>query len=201
MLLAHALFDGFLGPDLSGELLDFAIAHEADFMPNTVYASGEAAERPESRISLYFAGEWHQLQRAFAARVDERLEDFVAGAGCSGFRPDSKEIELVANRDGGHFARHIDTLARALEAPSDRVVSAVYYFHREPAGFTGGELVLHALTGEEQKAFEPRHDRLIVFSAIAPHEVRPTCVPGDAFCNARFSINCWLHRARAVPAR
>jgi SM-20-related protein len=45
-------------------------------------------------------------------------------------------------------------------------------------------------------AVEPEHNRLVAFPAFVPHEVVPISCPGNAFADRRFSINCWLHRAR-----
>lgn len=194
MLPSHTLFDGFLGPELSSKLLDFALANEAGFEPSVVYNRETAGVRPQSRNSLRFDGDWKPLKKAFRSAVEARIDEVVRGAGAGDFRPDQMEIELVANRDGGHFIRHIDTQTRVSDRSTDRIVSAVYYLHREPKAFSGGQLILHALIGNEELAIEPRHDRLVVFTSMAPHEVGRTVVPTDAFADARFSINCWLHR-------
>ncbi|MDJ0642752.1 MAG: 2OG-Fe(II) oxygenase [Erythrobacter sp.] len=194
MLPSHTIFDDFLGPKLSGELLAFALANEAGFEPSIVYNRESAGVRRESRNSLRFGGDWKPLKRAFRAEIEARIEEVVRGAGAGEFRPDQMEIELVANRDGGHFIRHIDTQTKVADRTTDRIVSAVYYLNREPKAYSGGELIMHALIGEERLLIEPKHDRLVVFTSMAPHEVNRTAVPGDAFADARFSINCWLHR-------
>ena len=197
MLASHTIIDGFLGEELSQDLLDFVLSHEDGFVPTSVYnASKGMGVRGESRTSFRFDGDWKTKRKAFRAVVEERIEEVVSGAGSAGFRPDQMEIELVATRDGGHFIRHIDTLTQVPDAPTDRIVSAVYYFHREPKAFTGGDLIMHGIGGDEAKPIKPKHDRLVVFTSIAPHEVAATQVTGDAFGDARFSINCWLHRSR-----
>ncbi len=197
MLASHCIIDGFLGETAANELLEFALANEAGFEPSQVYNNEiGSGVRPETRHSYRFGGDWKPQRKAFRRAIEERIEEIVSGAGSAGFRPDLMEIELVATRDGGLFTRHIDTRTRVQDRETDRIVSAVYYFHREPAGFTGGDLIMHALVGDETKPIEPKHDRLAVFTSIAPHEVAPTSVPGDAFEDGRFSINCWLHRER-----
>lgn len=197
MLASHCVIDGFLGAEGSAELLDFALANEANFEPTAVYSSEHGwGVRPKSRTSAHFAGDWKPQRKAFRKVIEERLEEIVEGAGCSGFRPDKMEFEMVATGDGGHFVRHIDTLAKQKLFETDRIVSSVYYFHREPARFKGGELIMHAMAGDQTLAIEPKHDRLVVFSSIAPHEVNLTSVPSGAFEDSRFSINCWLVRKR-----
>jgi len=89
--------------------------------------------------------------------------------------------------------------AGTILAGGGRVLSCVYYFHREPKAFEGGALRIHAFGSEEDAEFvdiEPRQNSLLVFPAWAPHEVRTVSCPSDAFADARFSVNCWLHRAR-----
>ena len=195
MLPRYCVIDGFLGAEAAAGLLDFAIAAQDGFGPSTVYKQdSDSILLPEARDSLRFRGDWSDHKQAFSAQVEARVEELVSGAGSPGFRPDALEIELVANREGGHFERHIDTRTSIADRQSDRIVSAVYYFHRTPKAFSGGELAIHALVGDEQVLIEPRHDRLVVFTSIAPHTVLRTQVPGDGFADARFSINCWLLR-------
>ncbi|WP_298467713.1 2OG-Fe(II) oxygenase [uncultured Erythrobacter sp.] len=197
MLASHCVIDGFLGVEASAELLDFALSNEAGFEPTAVYNSDHGwGVRSKSRKSVRFTGDWKPRRKAFRKVIEDRLEEVVDGAGCAGFRPDKMEFELVATGDGGHFIRHIDTLTNRKESETDRIVSAVYYFHREPPRFKGGELIMHALAGDETLLIEPKHDRLVIFSSIAPHEVNLTTVPSDAFEDSRFSVNCWLHRDR-----
>ena len=165
MLASHCVIDGFLGAEASAELLDFALSSEAGFQPTLVYNTDNGSGiRPESRSSFRFAGDWKTRKKAFRAVIEDRIEEIVSGAGCAGFRPDMMEIELVATRDGGHFIRHIDTRTKISDDPTDRIVSAVYYFHREPAAFEGGELI-SLLLGQCDT---------IGFRSTGAHEVSPS---------------------------
>jgi Rps23 Pro-64 3,4-dihydroxylase Tpa1-like proline 4-hydroxylase len=103
------------------------------------------------------------------------------------------ELELVAHGDGAFYRRHIDTQT-ATERSHIRVLSGVYYFHRQPKRFTGGALRLYAI-GDPQRFtdIEPTHNTLVVFPAWAPHEVQPVRCPSGQFMDSRFAINCWLH--------
>lgn len=112
------------------------------------------------------------------------------------------ELELVAHGDGAFFERHIDTIrtAQSRENKSVRLLSAVYYFHATPKGFTGGALRLHeAMPRENEEQFvdiEPVHNSLVVFPSWMPHEVMPVRCPTQRFIDSRFALNCWFHRAR-----
>ena len=83
-------------------------------------------------------------------------------------------------------------------APSQRVISAVYYFYRLPKSFSGGVLRLHSVAGGgEEGSFvdiEPTNDTLVFFPSWFPHEVLPVACPSGRFEDSRFTINCWFHR-------
>ena len=55
------------------------------------------------------------------------------------FELDELELELVAHGDGAFFGRHIDIFTGAdANIGQQRILSAVYYFHTQPKGFSGG---------------------------------------------------------------
>jgi Rps23 Pro-64 3,4-dihydroxylase Tpa1-like proline 4-hydroxylase len=109
--------------------------------------------------------------------------------------PSSYEIELVAHGDGAFFSRHIDTYTTR---KSQRVISGVYYFHRQPKAFSGGELRLYGLTkGDQTGPFVdviPENDTLVTFPSWYPHEVLPVRCPSGRLEDSRFAVNCWIMR-------
>ena len=111
------------------------------------------------------------------------------------------ELNVTAHRGGGFYLPHRDTgYARS----GSRLVSFAYYFHCEPKAFAGGELLLYdtciATDGYRAAAFsriEPLNNSLVFFPSNYYHEVLPVRAQSDAFENARFTVNGWLHRASA----
>ena len=77
-------------------------------------------------------------------------------------------------------------------------INYVYYLHRQPKSFTGGDLLLH--DGVAAKAFtriEPLDNSIILFPSGIPHEVTLVeCDPGD-FGAGRFTVNGALRKRRA----
>ena len=202
MLLPACIIDDFLGSDHAGALLDFALAHESDFAPSAITSQGDNIVKTQTRRSLSYAGDLGDVIAPFAAAIAAASARLKAETGCAAFGGDLTDIDLVAHLDGHLFKRHVDTttgLNRML-TPADRVLSLVYYLHREPKAFSGGNLVMHALMGEERRVITPRHNRLVAFPSIAPHQVEPISLPGDNFADARFSLVCWLGRPRAEAA-
>jgi Rps23 Pro-64 3,4-dihydroxylase Tpa1-like proline 4-hydroxylase len=144
-------------------------------------------------------GSLGRFESAFGAAVLDRFSEILAGTGVPVFDVARIETEVCAQRQGSYFAKHIDTDTREPSGSlqSDRLISAVYYFPREPRSFIGGELVIYDFTGRQEAArVEPARNRLVAFPSFACHEVTAITDGADSLAGARWSVNCWLHRAR-----
>jgi Rps23 Pro-64 3,4-dihydroxylase Tpa1-like proline 4-hydroxylase len=197
MLLPVCIIDDFLGAEAAGKLLEFALAHRDEFTPSTVYSKdSDQTVLSDFRASLSLGGDLGDTIAPVRAAFEARADHIRAVTGVRNFGPEMTDLDLVAHCDGHRFRRHIDTVTgerRAL-AEGVRVLSLVYYLHRTPRRFTGGELVMYPLAGETTQVIEPRHDRLVAFPSIAPHEVMPTSLPGNDFADARFALVFWMMR-------
>lgn len=143
------------------------------------------------------------LEPAFRSAMINRFEELCSGTGVAPFEVARVETEVVAQRPGSYFAKHVDTDTReaSQSLATVRMISAVFYFPREPLAFSGGELVFYDFTGRVAAAqIPPRRNRLIAFPSFAYHEVTPITGGDASFDGARWSVNCWLHRARHVDA-
>lgn len=196
----HAVIDDALPNDLADGLLAFALANEANFEPAQVYSTRFENVRDLSfRVSEKCRIGLGEHERALREALLGRFEALCGSTGVRPFPVEHMELELVAHRDKGFYRTHIDTATGdpALARGSRRALSAVCYLGRQPPTFTGGEIRIRGFDGSEGMLVEPRHNRLIAFPSIAPHEVLPTQVPSDAFGDARFSVNCWFHEREA----
>ena len=113
---------------------------------------------------------------AIAARAWNRTLDSTARIEC----------QITAYLHGGYYRRHTDD--DGSEA-AGRAFTYVYYFHRLPRGFAGGELCVG------DRVLEPVVNELIVFPRLIAHEVCDVLVPSGAFADGRFSVNGWLRQA------
>lgn len=192
------IVDGALPVPLADALLDYAIASELDFRPATVgqYRHDHLVVS-DQRNALRCKTGLGALDGAFRMAVLGHFDALLARTGVAAFTPDDLEIELVAHRDGCFFAEHIDTYTGSPDSCGSftRVLSSVVYLHREPKAFSGGAIRFRSLGGDEEWQVEPHHNRMVAFASFDPHEVLPVSVPGDAFADARFSVNCWFSRA------
>ena len=173
------VLDAFLEPDLHEALLAHALAQSGSTEPTRVYGGGARTVDPTSRVA----------------------DLCTHGLGALGIRPfpvAEAQLEMVAHNDGAMFSRHIDTLTEENRpfGASDRIVSLVYYFHRQPKAFSGGELEVFPILGGTSTLIEPLDNRLIAFPSELPHEVLPVSCPSRAFEDSRFAVNVWLGRRR-----
>ena len=194
----YAIFDGFLADDVAQALVHHALQNEALFEPAAVGLDGAFRVASRERRSLVTA-DLGPARADFTTAVEAKIDSLLPALGLEPFALAGWDIELAAHRDGGYFREHIDTMTadNRPQTLGDRIVSLVCYLHRPGACFTGGELVLRPFVGRDGAVrIEPRHNRLVAFPSFARHEVEPIHVPGNAWEDARFSINCWLLRAR-----
>lgn len=188
------VIDDAFGADLAAQLAEFALSRESAFTEATVGKSEDRSVRKtvrSSRTMQDLGGVRDTLEHQFR----EVLPTALPRLGLAPFALTGLSMELAAHGDGDFYHRHIDTFVGGTASGADRVLTAVYYFHAMPRAFHGGELRLHALRRAEQGGshvdIEPKNDRLLLFPAWAPHEVRPTSCPNGGFAQSRFAINCW----------
>jgi Rps23 Pro-64 3,4-dihydroxylase Tpa1-like proline 4-hydroxylase len=194
-ILPHLRVHGFFDAPTQAALLDWALANEARFIPAQL-AGGLV--KPEARRALILR-DLGPLAALLDARMRAEAPHWTATLKSTPFETSEVELELAAHNDGAHFTLHSDTYARDEVARGDRMLSAVYYFHRQPKAFEGGALRLHRLNaaaGDAGIDIAPDDNSLVVFPSWGPHEVMPVGCPSRAFADSRFAVNCWIYRAR-----
>ena len=131
------------------------------------------------------------IEPAIRAAVD----DAIPRLGLVNVDAYSLEPELAWSGHGGFFRMHTDTLRHRATV---RVMTMVYYFHKQPKGFAGGQLRLCGLDFRAQGAvcqeIEPRFDRAVFFPSWYPHEVRTVQCSTGAFEDGRFALTCWVNK-------
>lgn len=196
--IPHLIIDDFLPAELHAGLLAHALQVD-DFAPGRVVANGQTTYQPGSRKGQLSNDRLGSHLPAFRAALRAQFKPICRALGMAPFELATIEIRLAAHTDGDYFKPHRDTLTgaeRSLTA-HDRMITAVYYFHRQPTAFSGGELQLHPFGPGESIRIEPRSNRLAVFPAFLLHEVLPVSVPSGEFADSRLSVSCWFDRERA----
>jgi SM-20-related protein len=199
----YIVIDEFLPAALHAELLAYSLASQSEFAPTEVVADGLGVVDSSLRKSQICRNGLGPHKAAFKAAIRARFEELPATLGMTSFPVTRIETQLIAHGDGAFYKRHIDTRVgtnRRSEV-TDRVLSMVYYFHREPKRFSGGEIALCAFgLSDEGIAIEPAQNRLVAFPSFVAHEVKQVSCPSQEFADSRFAINCWLHKDGLKPA-
>ena len=106
---------------------------------------------------------------------------------------------MTAHNDGDFFKVHRDSGDQETAA---RELTFVYYFHREPKGYTGGELLLFdprlvdggLVKADSFSVIEPRNNSMLFFPSRCDHEVLAVHCPSEKFADSRFTVNGWVRR-------
>jgi SM-20-related protein len=196
------VLDEFLAPQELDELVNYALQHEAEFQSSAVVSpSGDPGaidyDHRRSRV-LMDLGKHEQIIleriRGVLPRVQEQL-------GVEEFPITHVEAQVTASNDGDFFGAHSDD---SQETIASRRITFVYFFHREPRPFEGGELRLHDSRGSEHRGagsyqtgsyqtIVPQPNQIVFFPCSVLHEITAVECPSRAFADSRFTLNGWLH--------
>ncbi|MFI2735892.1 2OG-Fe(II) oxygenase [Streptomyces sp. NPDC018711] len=186
---------GFLGERTAGTLLERAAASTGDRLKPSMIRDRELD--PDLRRSRSCPD--FEAPELLAAIDDVRESvERTLGVDCRYTEP---SYGLNVHNDGDFYRPHQDS---GIAYAPRRLLTFVYYLHRTPRPFTGGELrvfdaalPLHTdTTGAWEKRtwrdWEPEHDSIVFFLPTAWHEVRPVSCPGKQHADSRFAVNGWL---------
>ena len=194
------VLDEFLAPQELDELTRFTLDHEADFHTSEVVSPNLEAgvinyEHRRSRVLMDVA----QHQGLMLRRIKAVLPQVLEALGMEEFSIAGVECQVTASNQGDFFHFHSDN-------GSDRVawrrLTFVYFFHREPRQFEGGELRIHDAglkdgTYVSQGSYQtiaPQQNQMVFFPCELLHEITSVNCASRRFADSRFTLNGWLHR-------
>jgi Rps23 Pro-64 3,4-dihydroxylase Tpa1-like proline 4-hydroxylase len=169
--------EGFLEPEQNRKILDWAMKHKRYFLTSSVTTKEDGYRR--SKIAYRFP------QELILQKIDQIIEP-VKKHFKHEFKNYSVECQMTAHNHGDFFKPHTDNGHYC----TNRLISYVYYFYKQPKPFDGGQLVLYNQKGS--LTVEPINNSLIFFASSCLHEVLPVHCPGENFSNSRFTINGWI---------
>lgn len=179
------------------KLLDYTLGAESKFTPATIAAAGPDAREVNEKVRrARTLNDMGPFAETFRKALLEHLEPALKKLNHPAFPVGRIEMQITASGNGDYFRLHADS-----DAKSTREVSFVYYFHREPRRFSGGELRLYQskvvdgklIPADHPQTLSPRQDMLLLFPSTNDHEVLPVRVPTGAFADSRFTVNGWIH--------
>lgn len=193
------VLDEFLAPQELEELVAFTLEHEPDFETSEVISpAGELGVRDYTHRRSRVLMDLGKHERVILDRIRAVLPAVLDQFGIEAFAVTRTEAQITASNDGDFFAAHTDD---GQEAIGSRRLTFVYFFHREPRRFEGGELRLHvpdagsgrAPEVDSQQRITPRQNQIVFFPCSVLHEITPVMCPSQAFADSRFTLNGWLH--------
>ena len=194
------VLDEFLAPQELMELTRFTLEHESDFSASEVVSPHADSgvinyEHRSSRVLMDLA----QYQDLMLERIKAVLPQVLDQLGMEEFSIAGVEAQITASNDGDFFHFHSDN---GSERVASRNLTFVYFFHREPRPFEGGELRIHDARLEEgtyvsegsYQAIVPQQNQIVFFPCELMHEITPVNCASQLFADSRFTLNGWLRR-------
>ncbi len=194
------VLDEFLAPQEVAELIRFTVDHESDFQTSEVLSPESEGgvvdyEHRSSRV-LVDLGKYQDL---VLGHIETVLPEVLQKLGMEDFRISGVEAQITASNDGDFFRFHSDNGGATV---ASRYLTFVYFVHREPCGFEGGELRIHdarlnqgmyVSEGTYQSVI-PRQNQIVFFPCELLHEITPVRCRSRLFADSRFTLNGWLRR-------
>jgi Rps23 Pro-64 3,4-dihydroxylase Tpa1-like proline 4-hydroxylase len=196
------LLKDFLAPEFHDSLLPFLASVRERFVP---MLGGNKEYQPHHRQALEFPDKWEGKQR-FRICLANVLAKAIPRLHLPPFKIGPIEVCVRAYQDGHFFKVHKDSSPNPSYA--NRVINFVYYFHKQPQPYTGGELLLFdsdieadTFTMARFTRVVPEDNTVIIFPCSYYHSVVPICCPSKEFADSRFVINGHVRkRMEAKPA-
>ena len=184
----------FLPADEHAALLSRMLAGREHFGEPAGVGAGYVPDpmtRNNSEANRRFAAE---AQLGFEPRLRKLAEDASPRLGMRVLGAYRLDLKVRTYQTGEFYAAHSD-FSEGDSTP--REINYVYYLHRRPKSFSGGDLLLHDGAGVSSfTRLEPEDNSIVLFPSRCVHEVtKVECDPGD-FGAGRFSLNGALYRIR-----
>jgi SM-20-related protein len=194
------VLDEFLTSAELNTLRQYVLDQEMQFVISEVVSPGVAGgtvdyEHRRSRVLMDLGGH----ERMILDRLPTFLPRVLQKWGRDPFPISHVETQTTASNHGDFFRCHSDNSA---EEVASREVTFVYFFHREPKQFSGGELRIYDSRRENDnyvptanyRTIVPEQNQLVLFASGLSHEITPVDCTSGQFVDSRFTINGWVHR-------
>ena len=186
--------DSFLTGSEVAWLMQLVFGAESAFVPARV------TDNKEDYRQSFMLSAPDALKQLFVSKINAVMPEVMPQLRLGRFTVGAIDCQVTASVEGSYFKAHTDA---GVNETYKRQFTYVYYFNREPKGFTGGELRIYNDTirngklaaTESYQVIEPRHNSIVFFQAAVMHEVMTVHVPSKQFRDSRFTVNGWIERA------
>ncbi len=196
----YVVLDEFLAPEELDNLTRYTLQREADFQLSEVVSPGVSGglvdfQHRRSRVLQDLGGH----REVILNRIQTCMPRVLDKLGHEPFAVARVEAQITASADGDFFRWHCDN---GLNEIATREITFVYFFHREPKAFHGGELRIYDsrwendgyVPTERYHTIAPQQNQVVFFPSALAHEITPVECSSQAFADSRFTVNGWFHR-------
>ena len=192
----------FLAPGECDRLLALGAARRESFTPAMVGPPSASRVDPEVRMTLEADRRTMQEVRSrIGPQIRSVLPEVLARLGMAGldrYLQGNIEMRMRVYPGGGFYRAHADNLSVEQRL---RVLSYVYFFHRRPRRFSGGDLLLYdtdvdtsAGTCAAFSRIVPLRNSIVFFPSACWHQVCPVQCETDDFGDGRWAVNGHVSR-------
>lgn len=189
----YARVDNFLPKDQHQQLIQYAIANEAKFVPS------QNSDHDTDYRRSWVLYEFPEFSGIILNYVQMLIPQVLKSLKMQPFEISYIESQITAHNHGNYYKVHNDNGSPDVE---DRELTYVYYFYKEPKQFSGGELLIYDAEiknnmfgkADTYKTYTPHNNTLIFFPSYFMHEVLPVSCPSQKFADSRFTVNGWVRR-------
>jgi len=182
---------GFLSEEENRAVFDYAMRKRPDYAASKV--DTDVKGHRKSQVILRVEG----LDFDFDGRVREIVTDALDYFKMPVPTATKLETQLSTHNEGGFYRIHNDN---GTPRTATRVLTYVYYFHREPIAYKGGQIRLYDTRFESRTSrpaetfiqIQPENNMLLLFPSRVMHEVLPTYCASGEFADGRFTLNGWV---------
>lgn len=194
------VLDEFLAPAELSELMQFTLSQQEQFKTSEVVSpgvTGGAVDFEYRRSHVLMDLDKHE--GVIVDRIRACLPRILRHLSIEPFAISRVEAQITCSGNGDFFRWHTDD---GHDEIASRQLTFVYFFHREPKSFRGGELRIYDSEWrdgaykpmENYRTIVPRQNQAIFFASSLAHEITPVECPSGAFADGRFTVNGWFHR-------
>ncbi len=185
----------FLSEAENQQILNYVIENQGEFEDSRI-----GIDEPNYRRSkiFYYFKDFGELIKKRIKQVLPEVRDYL---GLPPFEISEIEAQITAHNHQHYYKAHNDN---GDSETANRIISYIYYFHREPKPFTGGQLRIYDTLKLSENLYSmpesytdipPTNNSIVFFISSCCHEVRPVICPSKNFLDSRFTLNGWIRKA------
>jgi SM-20-related protein len=193
-------FDQFLIPAELDFVTAYVMGMEHKFSAATTIQMGRPGtlDVARRRARVLTDVETAEVGRFFKTRIEQMLPSVLEDLQLP-IRPTKRiSVQITSTPDGGFYKPHTDN---SPQATNRRVLSFVYFCHRYPLSFQGGDLRIYGTRsyaeikkpGVPVYVISPEQNRIVLFQSDFVHEICPVVCPSNRLADTRLTVNGWVY--------